>query len=487
MSSNAIVVGTGLAGLTTTLELLNKGISVTLIEKTGNFGGNSIKASSGINGVPTQYQNDKGDTVDFFIDDIFKSGKGLSNKDLVEVLARNSREAINWLTGADNGIDLSLVNQLGGHSHARTHRGSGKLPPGFAIISALTKRIEQLSLESDKLTILKNSRLDSILNDKNNIVKGIEYITEGDTVKKSLNSDIVVLATGGFSADFTKSSSLLAKYRPELIDLPSTNGQQTTGDGQKIAHRDVNANLIHMEHVQIHPTGFIQLQKDPNAKWKFLCGELMRGIGGVLISPETGSRFINELNTRDKVTEAIENSCKISHNELGINPNSQVALIVVSKEDYLKATNHIGFYMSQGLMYKSTISGLQEVITKLNPNVSKNAILQTLTDYGNLIKSQSDDDIFGRKTFGDGFDSISLETEVYYGLVTPVLHFSMGGIEINKFGEVFNEKGDIVKNLFAVGEVSGGLHGYNRLGGNSLLECVVFGKVVAKRIQEILN
>ncbi|PYD06960.1 hypothetical protein DND62_31755, partial [Pseudomonas syringae pv. pisi] len=114
---------------------------------------------------------------------------------------------------------------------------------------------------------------------------GIE-VEDGEKNRRTLLANNIILATGGYSADFT-SSSLLRRYRPDLVHLPLTNGQQTTGDGQKIAELHLDADLIDMDAIQIHPTGFVQLKNEEtiNSKWKFLCGELIRAIGGILLSP----------------------------------------------------------------------------------------------------------------------------------------------------------------------------------------------------------
>ncbi|KAK6457120.1 FAD binding domain-containing protein [Scheffersomyces xylosifermentans] len=478
---STIVVGTGLAGLTTTLQLLQHGHPVTLLEKTDRLGGNSIKASSGINGVPTVFQDKNSkDTVEAFIDDTLKSGKGLSNLELVQILATNSRGAIDWLTNSDElNIDLSSITQLGGHSYPRTHRGSGKLPPGFAIISALTKRLDKYAEDpSTGLKVIKNAKLDKLLLNSDTKVQGIEYVGENNS-RVVLKSDNVVLATGGISADF-ETGSLIKKYRPDLLHLPSTNGKQTTGDGQKIAERDVSANLIHMDQIQVHPTGFIKLDSTTD-KWKFLCGELIRGIGGILLSPKTGNRFTNELNTRDLVTNAIMDNCEVSkNNDLGIAPSSAVSVIVINLDDYLKAKDHIDFYASQKLLQRGGVSDLLGLLKRVNSELGLTVeqLVSNLQSYNAAIKNNQD--ALGRTKFGAKFNT---DDEFFFGLTTPVLHFSMGGIEINKDGQVVTRDNKVVENLYAVGEVSGGLHGGNRLGGSSLLECVVFGKIVGDSIR----
>lgn len=463
---DAIVVGSGLAGLTASLELQAKGLSVALIEKTDKLGGNSAKASSGISGAPTRFQDpNEGDSVESFRGDTLKSGKGLSNPMLVDILTKNSADAINWLSDKFN-VDLTAVARLGGHSHSRTHRGSGALPPGFAIVSALSKRLQ----ESSNVEIMKLCRFQGFLKNDGK-VDGIS-VSNSDNENLSVNGKNVIIATGGYSADFTDQASLLKRFRPDLVDFPSTNGQQTTGDGQKFAERDLGAKLLHMDQIQVHPTGFIQLKdRDTiHSKWKFLCGELMRGIGGILLSPINGKRFVNELTTRDNVTQGILSHCMISKDRPAI------SIIVIGEEDYLKAKSHIGFYMSQQLIFKGTYADVLNKLETVIPghNLSADDIEAGLEEYNRKITSVDD---LGREYFGN-----SVGPEFYFGFITPVLHFSMGGIEINENAQVVTTSGKVEENVFAIGEASGGIHGGNRLGGCALLESVVFGRHVANYI-----
>lgn len=460
---DAIVIGSGLAGLTASLELLGRGLSVALVEKTDKLGGNSAKASSGINGVPTRFQ-EPGDSVSKFVRDTIKSGKGLSNPELVDILASESSDAIHWLADTFL-INLSAVTQLGGHSFARTHRGSGKLPPGFAIVSALTKSLQN----AEKVDIITNTLMRRFITSKDGgSVAGIEV--EGQYADSEILGKNVILATGGYSADFDASSSLLKRFRPDLLDFPLTNGQQTTGDGQKIAEASLGASLLHMDQVQIHPTGFVQLKdaETANNKWKFLCGELIRGIGGILLSPENGKRFVNEVSTRDEVTKAI----------LG-NSDTSLAAIVVSSQDYNKASPHIDFYVSQKVMFKGTVKDLAAKLREAasGVTVSPEELKKGISDYNKCVAAGEDS--LGRSHLGD-----LIGDEFYFGIITPVLHFSMGGIETNPHSQIVTKEGTAFSNAFAVGEVSAGVHGGNRLAGSSLLECVVFGRRVARFIAE---
>lgn len=465
---DAIIVGSGLAGLTASLELLAKGMSVALIEKTDRLGGNSAKASSGISGAPTRFQNpEELDSVKSFYDDTIKSGKGLSNPSLVDLMTTNSADAINWLVDNFN-VDLGATARLGGHSHSRTHRGTGSLPPGFAIVSALSKKLQEMS----QVDIMKKCKFTGFQKDGSKVV-GIHASCEGSDVSK-INGRNVVLATGGFSADFTDQASLLKRFRPDLLDFPSTNGQQTTGDGAKFAERDLGANLLHMDQIQIHPTGFVQLKDKTTvaSKWKFLCGELIRGVGGILLSSVSGERFVDELTTRDKVAESILTNCLHSAKEPAI------AIVVVGEKDYLKAKSHIGFYMSQQVMFKGTYDDVLRKLEMVVPNhtITEAAIKASLQNYNELVNSR---DALGRIHFGN-----AIGDEFYFGFITPVLHFSMGGIEINQNGQIVTGDRMVVDNAFAIGEASAGIHGANRLGGCALLESVVFGRHVAQFISK---
>lgn len=101
--------------------------------------------------------------------------------------------------------------------------------------------------------------------------------------------------TGGYAADFDP-AGLLAKYRPELLDLPTTNGEHCQGDGAKMAF-EIGANGIDLDKVQVHPTGLVD-PNEPDAKVKFLAAEALRGVGGLLLNRD-GERFADELGHRD--------------------------------------------------------------------------------------------------------------------------------------------------------------------------------------------
>lgn len=270
------------------------------------MGGNSTKATSGINGAGTVSQQDLGiqDSAKIFFEDTKRSAKELARDDLIRVLTGRSADAVNWLISRF-GLDLSKVSRLGGQSRPRTHRGGAQFP-GMVITYAQMERLEDLAVSApERVQIKKKARVARLVKDaETGAVVGVEYEHDG---QMQTAYGPVILATGGYAADFTE-SSLLKKYRPELWDLPTTNGDHCTGDGQKLAMA-VGANGIDLEKVQVHPTGLVD-PNEPDAKVKFLAAEALRGVGGLLLDNE-GQRFVDELQTRDFVTGKIWENGKV--------------------------------------------------------------------------------------------------------------------------------------------------------------------------------
>lgn len=202
---------------------------------------------------------------------------------------------------------MSKVARLGGHSQPRTHRGDAQFP-GMVITYAQMERLEDLAVSiPDRVQIQKKAAVVSLLQE-NGAVIGVEYTHNGQT---HTAHGPVILATGGYAADFT-TSSLLKQYRPDLWDLPTTNGDHCTGDGQKMAMK-AGAKGIDLEKVQVHPTGLVD-PNEPEAKVKFLAAEALRGVGGLLLDG-AGERFVDELGHRDYVTGRIWENGKVSSND----------------------------------------------------------------------------------------------------------------------------------------------------------------------------
>ena len=304
-------------------------------------------------------------------------------------------------------------------------------------------------------------------------VVGVECRTlDGETIQ--LNADNVILATGGFAAD-RSSGSYLEEYRPELLAMPATAGGFSTGDGVRLATA-LGAGTRDMNKVQVHPTGWVD-PADPNNLSKTLAAELMRGVGGVLLNAQ-GKRFCNELGTRAYVTDQMLSQhpkyAKTKEWDSGYEiPTFSLVLSSAAADDGKK---HVDLYTHKGLMTR--LEGVDALAKWMG--IPKSTLVSTFISYQKSAQAGRDE--FDKLSFR-GVPLEDLSKEVFYaGTVTPVLHYCMGGITIDKEGSVLNEDGERIPGLHAAGEVTGGVHGNNRLGGNSLLECTVYGTIVGQKM-----
>ncbi|KAL5091882.1 hypothetical protein Trisim1_002693 [Trichoderma cf. simile WF8] len=454
MAPRVIVVGGGLSGLSAAHTIYLAGGNVVVLDKQGFFGGNSTKATSGINGALTRTQVDHNirDSVKQFYDDTLKSARDQARPDLIKVLTYKSAAAVEWLQDVFN-LDLTLVSRLGGHSQPRTHRGHDAKFPGMAITYALMQRIEELAeAEPHRVEIIKKARVTS-LNKEGNKVTGVTYEVNGETA--SVDGP-VILATGGYAADFGD-GSLLQKHRPELMGLATTNGTHATGDGQKMIMA-IGGNGIDMDKVQVHPTGLVD-PKDPGNKWKFLAAEALRGEGGLLLNGD-GDRFCDELGHRDYVSGMMWKEKDKGKFPIRLVLNSKASNVL----DF-----HTRHYSGRGLMKKITGQQLAKEIGCTPEHLQK-----TFQTY-NAIADGKQKDPWGKKFFHNL--PVDINDDFHVALMEPVLHFTMGGVEINDKAQVLNQEKQPFEGLFACGELAGGVHGANRLGGSSLLGCVVYGRV----------
>jgi len=477
-----IVVGGGLGGLSAAHTVMEHGIKVCVIDKNSFFGGNSTKATSGINGALTKTQRAHKipDSPEIFVEDTMRGGA--SRPDLVHVLCNESAPSVDWIIDKF-GVDLSLVSRLGGHSMPRTHRGKERFP-GMTITYGLMEKLEEIAEQSDKARILLKTKVTKLLTDKHGNVSGCECVS--DDGKTFQEYGPVVIATGGFGADFG-SDSLLMKYRPDLAHLPTTNGEHCTGDGLKMTQA-VGGDLVDLEWIQVHPTGLVH-PDEPDAKVKFLAAEALRGVGGVLLDME-GRRFCNELGRRDYVTGMMWKNQGLS---LG---STTGFFLCLNGKASKEITWHCKHYKGRGIM--KSYNNMAEFAQQYGMPLEN--IEETFKEYNGLADQQQNDPDNGPyEAYGGGkswdkwgkkfFHNLPLETSdsFHVAIVTPVIHYCMGGMRINDAAESLDAGDRVIGGLYSAGEAAGGIHGNNRLGGNSLLDCVVFGRVSGRSAARYLT
>ncbi|KAL4978306.1 FAD binding domain-containing protein [Aspergillus desertorum] len=283
------------------------------------------------------------------------------------------------------------------------------------------------------------ARVTKVLKEAQEVV-GVEYVDSNEETQ-SLHGP-VIFATGGFAGDVR---GMVAQCRPDLAGIPSTNEAR---EGWQPLLAEAGAQLIDMDQVQVHPTGFID-GGDPSATVKFLAAEALR------------TRFVNELETREHVTDAVLKSATKLESDL-----RQWDVTLLLDEGAASALDsHMQFYLWKGLLRKTTLGELGQ------------STLETVQQYADVVAGKVPDP-YGRTAFGNwALSDPQPESVAYVGRVTPVLHFTMGGVLFDERGQVFDQQGDPIRGLWAAGEVTGGLHGQNRLGGSSLLECAAFGRI----------
>ncbi|CDS11770.1 hypothetical protein LRAMOSA04033 [Lichtheimia ramosa] len=466
--TTTIVVGGGLAGLSAAIEAAttNAAMHVILVDKENNIGGNSAKATSGINGM-----TETGDSWEAFEHDTLESGGGLSNESLVHKLVHQSVNALQWLQQQDTTLDLSLVSQCGGHTFPRTHRCPPKpngspVPVGWRLVQALRQRFEQL----DNASVRTQSRVTQLRTDPSTgVITGVELNN-----KEMLSANAVILTSGGFGGQTQPldqpdgTQTLLSQYAPNLLNIATTNGPWANGDGIRLGVA-IGAATKDMDQIQIHPTGFVD-PNNPKAGTKFLAPEALRAYGGVLLNTD-GHRFTNELGRRDAVTQSI------------LEQSNNVVWLVLTDtmiDQFGRSTAE--FYAKRGFFVKcSGIDHLAEhlgvSVTLLNDEFARYDLHVDQKRTDTTISSVPD--AFGKTIFPNPL--AGQDIHYWVAQITPCIHYTMGGLAINTDAAVLSENTkQPIPGLYAAGEVTSGVHGKNRLAGNSLLECVVYGRTAGQ-------
>jgi fumarate reductase flavoprotein subunit len=376
-----IVIGSGCAGLTCAIQARELGLKPVILEKMATFGGNSMRASSGMNASETIVQLKHGIVEDWhdFYEETYKGGGKLNDPELLEYFASHGALAIDWL--AAHGIVLDDLTITGGMSRMRTHRPKSLAPIGAFLVNNLMKRAKEL-----EIPVVCGVKAERLLTDEKGAVCGVK------TARRNVYAKAVVLATGGFSA----SKDLIAKYRPDLKAYRTTNHAGATGDGIKLAE-EVGAEVMQMDLVQVHPT----VQQDTDHA--YLIGEAVRGEGAVLVDGN-GKRFVNELSTRRIVSDAIT-------------ALKEKSAYLVFDSQVKKRVKAVDFYQKQGLVVEAKT--LEDLAKKVN--VKENDLKQTLEKWNQAVEKKQDSE-FGRKT---GMER-KLNQAPYYAIhIAPAIHYTM--------------------------------------------------------------
>ncbi|MBQ7155599.1 MAG: flavocytochrome c [Synergistaceae bacterium] len=485
-TADVAVIGAGGAGMIAAIVAADAGKKVVLIEKQAMVGGNSVRASGGMNAADTPEQDNNKfneaagvektlktvaekwannpvvtalaeavkakweaykakpegyfDCVELMQLDTIIGGHGINNPELVETLVKGTAPAIAWLKTID--IDLISVGAAGGASVKRIHRPLNEQKKVVSVGGYMIPRLEKAVKARSNITLLMETTAESLLTNKDGAVSGVVAKNRG--AKVTVNAKAVVLATGGFGANL----KMVARLKPALEGFMTTNAPGINGDGITMA-QELGAATVDMKQIQIHPT----VQYDSSN----LITEGLRGDGAILVNTN-GKRFIDEVLTRDVVSAAeIEQ------------PNSFAWLVIDQKmvDDSLL----IQGYISKGYTFKGdTYEDLAKTL-----GIPADAFAKTMNDWNGYVKARKDPD-FGRTSFIEPLD----KAPFYAIKVTPGIHHTMGGLKIDGRTRVLKADGTVIPGLFAAGEVTGGVHGGNRLGGTAVSDFVVYGRIAGQ-------
>jgi fumarate reductase flavoprotein subunit len=438
-----VIIGAGGAGLTAAIEAAMNGAEVIVVEKMPIVGGNTKYATGGLNAAETSSQEALGieDTVEIFIEDTMVGGGNLNNPELVRVLAENSAATVEWLKGI--GADLSDVGRMGGASVNRTHRPAGGAPVGSHVMDVLHAKARELGVE-----VLLNSEVVALLGEGTS-ASGVTVKTADGTY--DIASKAVIIATGGFGAN----NDLVASFDPALKGYGTTNHPGATGDVTEFA-KSFDIQYVDMEQIQTHPT----VMPSNN----YMITEAVRGNGAILVNREA-ERFVNELETRAVVSDA----------QLAQTGASSFLMFDQSVRESLSAIE--GYYKKGFLIEGATLAELAEKL-----EMDAETLTNTFETYNASVVSGTDE-AFARQDMPR-----TLEVGPYYAVeVAPAVHHTMGGVMITVNGEVVGADGEVIPGLYAAGEVTGGVHGNNRLGGNAMADITIFGRIAGQNAVEFIK
>ena len=446
---DVVVIGAGGAGFSAAITARNAGANVVLLEKMPAVGGNSLISGAEMNVAKNWVQPKLGindDSPELHAQDTFKGGDGKGDMKVINVMTHEALDAAKWCRDY-LGVRFEDDNLFffGGHSRKRA-----LIPVGHTG----TEFIAKFQAKADELGIpvITNMKAEELIKDKDGRVVGVKATMDGSEYTFNAKGG-VVLATGGFGAN----PEMVKKYNPKIDErFKTTDAPGTTGEALYMAER-AGAQLVNMGYIQTYPicdplSGAIELIADA------------RFDGAIMLNQE-GKRFVEELQRRDVLSEAILNQtgqyCWVLWNDnIGKISNTVKA-----------HANEYEAFTKQGIM--TTCDDLKCIadFTK----IPFDQLQKTVKRVSDMAGKGNDKDFNHRAGLMD------MQQGKYYVIkAVPSTHHTMGGVRINEKAEALTAEGKVIPGLWAAGEVTGVTHGTNRLGGNAYTDIIVFGRIAGE-------
>ena len=446
-TADVIVIGAGGAGLSAAITAAENGASVILVEKMSNVGGNTL-ISGGEMAAPGSWMQEKegiADDVETFYNDVLKGGDNEGDPALIRVLAENALNGALWLRDEINVTFEDYMLFFGGHSIKRS------LVPlnasGVELIQKLNAKAEAMGV-----TIHKNTRATKLVMTDGKVTTVMADF-DGQEITYTANKG-VILTTGGFGSNI----EMRKQYNPKMDEkILSTNSVGSTGDGVVMA-QELGAQVVDMQYIQTYPTC------DVETGALLYVGDVRLEGRSILVNLE-GKRFVEELERRDVISFAVtEQTGGVSYmfwDEASMQASGVAASHQQEYDDLIR----------RGKLVKADT--MEEACAHFGINAEE--LKATVERYNQYAADGKDLEFNKRGTltaFGEG---------PYYIMVsTPAIHHCMGGLKINTSAQVMDTEGNVIPGLYAAGEVTGDIHGTNRLGSDAIADIIVYGRIAGE-------
>ncbi|MDO4548038.1 MAG: flavocytochrome c [Clostridia bacterium] len=451
-TADVIVVGGGGAGLAAAISAQQNGASVVVVEKLDILGGSTNISEGALNAVDPVRQGAQGieDSYENFITQTYEGGHQVGDMELITYMCENSMATIEWMES----IGVAFRDEVGtatGALFQRSHYPT--TPSGNSYIRVFE---EYISEHTDAITVLTGTTATTLVTDEGEVTGVLATGKEGQSVTLNANNG-VILATGGFGAN----KELLAQYNTgvwahvDVTALGCTNmAQSATGAGIEMATA-IGADVTGMSDIQLHPCGTPGTGLMENIRTS--------GRNRIFVNSD-GNRFVNEGAARDTLAQAV------------LDQEGQTYWIVVNSvrypsRDYVDNNGAtIANMVAQGSVIEADT--LEELAEKTG--MSAENLISAIDNYNAIVRGELEDEL--GFVANNQADVEMTEGPWYACRKVATVHHTMGGLKINTDTQVIDTDGNVISGLYAAGEVTGGIHGSNRLGGNAIADCMTYGK-----------
>ena len=446
-TTDVLVIGSGGAGLAAAVAAAQAGAKVTVMEKLAFVGGNTLLCSGYYNCVDPQRQTKSGikDSVELHIKQTLDAGDNRADPELVKILCSKGLETLQWLESLGMKFQPQ-VTQVYGALYPRSHLASEAKGAGY---------IRVLKEQCDKLGVnfLMDTKMQQLVREKpqEGRALGVEAIDEDGKVIFVRALRGIVLAAGGYAAN----PQLRAVYDPRLLTLCTTNNVACSTGEVMLAANAAGAMLVGTDYIQCNP-GL------PPGHQNGIRQALHLEVERYIYVNQRGQRFVAEDARRDVLRDAV------------LNLPEKYGYVIVDAEGFAATPNAAQRDAERGLktgdsFTAPTLAELAKLI-KIDPNV-----LQKTVDEFNACVEKKSDPKFGRKPT---MLTHKIQKGPFWAAFSAMAaHHTMGGVRIDTQTRVLDASSKPIPGLYAAGEITGGIHGSNRVGGNAVLDIHVFGRI----------